>query len=147
VLDQLGTNLPGNEVVTLLVGVDAVTSQHGIGVAVGARAVGNQDGGLGSRVLLAPAGDGAVDSLDGRVAPARGDDLVDLHRAGQRSQSSGTHGGAFSGARASLTMTLTFGFTARMLFSNMVYESMMVWVLRLPMLTSLVPSINWTMSG
>ncbi len=44
-------------------------------------------------------------------------------------------------------MTLTFGFAARMALSIVVYESMMAWTSCLPMLTSLVPSMNWTMSG
>jgi hypothetical protein len=44
-------------------------------------------------------------------------------------------------------MTLTFGFAARMASSIILYESRMAWTFRLPMLTSLVPSMNWTMSG
>ena len=46
-----------------------------------------------------------------------------------------------------LTITLTLGLAARMALSMVVYESMIDWALRLPMLTSLVPSMNCTISG
>lgn len=46
-----------------------------------------------------------------------------------------------------LTITLTLGFAERREVRMLEYESRMDWAFRLPMLTSLVPSINCTMSG
>jgi hypothetical protein len=54
---------------------------------------------------------------------------------------------AWENENGQLTITLTLGLAARMALSMVVYESMMDWALRLPMLTSLVPSMNCTMSG
>lgn len=45
-VDQLGPDLLRNELVALAVGVHAVALQHGVGEAVGPRAVGDDDGRL-----------------------------------------------------------------------------------------------------
>lgn len=77
-LDDLGPDLAREELVASSIGMHAVALEHGVGVAVGARAVGDDNGGLRGRVLSSPAWDGLVHGLDGGVRPACGDKLVDL---------------------------------------------------------------------
>lgn len=77
-LHELGANLIREKLIALVVGVDAIALEHGVGETGGPRTVGDDDGGLRRVVRLHPAGDPGVDAFDGRVAPACWDQLVDL---------------------------------------------------------------------
>lgn len=83
-LHQLGSNLLRDELITLVVGVNAVARQHAVGEAGGPRTVGNDDGRFRRGVRLHPAGDGCVNAFDGRITPACRDQFVHLEDVRQQ---------------------------------------------------------------
>ena len=137
IVEQQRADTRGDDLVAVQVGVDAV-AQHGGREAV--VAVGNDDGRLGGVEALGPVGDARVERHDVAVGARReGDDQVNLWFSVRKYF-------RMILRRERRTMILVLGLAARMMPTILVYDAMMSLML-LPWNTSLVPSMNMTMSA